>query len=208
MRYTRFMRMVVVILCFGAVWLGFSGNIFGGGRGPAPVSSLPQWNDFSARQDLSLVALAHCEQDEMRCASPEVKRWANLIDQLRPQNKLRQIITVNKWFNRLPYKYDEYAYDQLDYWADTQALLINRGDCEDYALSKYYTLRQLGFSAEELKVTVVYDKQNFTNHAVLMIYTNGTRYMMDINSDATEPSALGTRYKPLYSFNEKTAWFY
>ncbi len=174
----------------------------------APVSGLAKWPDFAKRQSTSLQALTLCEQNKQSCASPEVERWAGLIDNLRGQNHLRQIITVNKWFNRLPYKYDEYAYNTLDYWADTSELLLKRGDCEDFALSKYYTLRQLGFTPEQLKVTVVYDKDSFSNHAVLMVYIDGTRYMMDINGDSTDPTPMETRYRSLYSFNEQTAWYY
>jgi predicted transglutaminase-like cysteine proteinase len=173
-----------------------------------PVSELPKWQDFSARQERSLEALGACLQDKTQCASEEIVRWTKLVEDLTPQNKLRQMITVNRWFNRLPYKYDEYAYETLDYWADTAELLLKKGDCEDYALSKYYTLRQLGFTPDELKITVVYDSYNYTNHAVLMVYTGGTRYMLDINADDMNPEDLGLRYKPLYAFNEKTAWFY
>lgn len=201
------MRTLCILLCFGAALL-VSGGAALGAKAPGPVTNLPQWSDFSARQSQSLQSLSECEQNEAWCTSPEVKRWAGLINNLREQGKLRQIITVNKWFNRLPYKYDEDAYEQLDYWADTLELLQKRGDCEDFALSKYYTLRQLGFTPEELQVTMVYDRENFINHAVLMVFIDGTRYMMDINSDTTEPSALGKRYKPLYSFNEQTAWYY
>lgn len=171
-----------------------------------PVSRLKPWQDFANRQNMSLNALSACEQGN--CESAEVQRWAGLITDLKMQNRLRQIITVNKWFNRLPYKHDQFAYGQLDYWADTRQLLINRGDCEDYALSKYYTLRQLGFTPEELKIMVVYDQSTYTNHAVLMVYTNGSRYMMDINSDDTDPSPMESRYRSIYGFNEKTAWYY
>ncbi|PZO87879.1 MAG: hypothetical protein DI626_02970 [Micavibrio aeruginosavorus] len=174
----------------------------------APVSKLPQWHDFSIRQQDALETLQICEQNEEACRSADVARWAKLIDDLKTQSRLRQIITVNRWFNRLPYKHDEYAYDKLDYWADTAALLEKRGDCEDYALAKYYTLRQLGFRPEELKVTVVYDSEEYLNHAVLMVYVNGTRYMLDINGDNTDPSPMISRYKTLYTFNENKAWFY
>lgn len=174
----------------------------------SPVSKLPQWHDFSLRQQDAIAALEVCEQNERACRSADVARWAKLIDDLKTQNRLRQIITVNRWFNRLPYKHDEYAYNTLDYWADTAALLERRGDCEDYALAKYYTLRQLGFSPEELKVAVVYDSEEYLNHAVLMVYVGGTRYMLDINGDDTDPSPMTYRYKTLYTFNENKAWFY
>lgn len=173
-----------------------------------PVTALPQWNDFSARQQRSLQALAHCEQNPALCESKEIERWTGLVNDLKAQNKLRQLITVNRWFNRLPYKYDEYAYNTIDYWADTAELLSKRGDCEDFALSKYFTLRRLGFSPDELKITVVYDQEKYLNHAVLMVYTGGTRYMLDSNSDDMGPSPMEYRYKTIYAFNENTAWFY
>lgn len=173
-----------------------------------PVSQLSEWPDFQRRQTMSLQSLTLCEQNRASCASPEIERWAGLIGNLHGQNRLRQIITVNKWFNRLPYKYDEYAYNKMDYWADTAELLKQRGDCEDFALSKYYTLRQLGFTPDQLKIVVVYDRQLFSNHAVLMVYIDGTRYMMDINGDSTDPSPMESRYRTLYSFNEQTAWHY
>jgi len=172
-----------------------------------PVDQLPHWSDFATRQNTSLQALQACEQNPQNCSSEEVQRWAKLIETLRGQNKLRQIITVNGWFNRLPYKYDQYAYGKDDYWADTLELLVKRGDCEDVALSKYYTLRELGFTPDELKVTMVYDTQTYADHAVLMVYINNTRYMLDLDDD-TDPYLMDMRYRPIYSFNEQTAWYY
>ncbi len=173
----------------------------------AAVASLPLWTDFMARQTKALESLSACEQDRTVC-SPEMERWANLIQSLRGENRLRQIITVNRWFNRQTYKYDEYAYQTLDHWADTGEFLAQRGDCEDYALAKYFTLRQLGFTAEELKITVVYDSIKYLNHAVLMVYMDKTRYMLDMNSDSTDPDPMDYRYQTVYTFNENKAWFY
>jgi predicted transglutaminase-like cysteine proteinase len=174
----------------------------------APVSALSHWNDFAQRQDKTMDALRLCRQDVKLCASPDAARWSDMMRSIEGANRLRQIITVNRWFNRLPYQFDEDAYDRLDHWADTRELFERRGDCEDYALSKYYTLRLLGFTPQEMKVTAVYDTQARANHAVLLIYTGDTRYMLDINSDSTDPDYMNWRYRPLYAFNETTAWYY
>lgn len=173
-----------------------------------PVTTLPQWQDFESRQNRSLSALYDCKKNSESCQPKEIERWAKLVGDLKYQNKLRQIITVNRWFNRLPYKHDQYAYDTIDYWADTSELLEKKGDCEDYALSKYYTLRELGFTPDQLKIMVVYDQVAYLNHAVLMVYIDDTRYMLDINGDSTDPWEMGNRYRPIYGFNEQTAWFY
>ena len=153
-------------------------------------------------------ALQNCKDNTAPCPTPDMTRWAAMVSGLESQNRLRRIITVNRWFNRLPYKHDEYAYDTLDHWADTAELLQKRGDCEDMALGKYYTLRALGFTPDEMKITVVYDEDTYTNHAVLMVTIDGARFMLDINGDDTDPYEMNTRYRPIYSFNEQKAWFY
>lgn len=170
------------------------------------VQTLPQWDDFSRRQNQSLALLRACEINAMNCTSAGIEKWNNLISSLRHENKLRQLITVNKWFNRIQYRFDEDAYNSIDYWADTKELIEQKGDCEDFALAKYYTLRQLGFDANKMKISVVYDEDSKTNHAVLMVYDDNTRYLMDINTDSMDPSPMEYRYKTIYTFNEQTAW--
>ena len=170
------------------------------------VAVLPQWSDFIRRQTLSLQTLHQC-QTGMECPA-DITRWAGLIQTLQPQNKFRQLITVNKWFNRIQYKFDEDAYNTIDYWADTSELLDTKGDCEDYALSKYFTLRQLGFQPDQLKIIAVRDTLSYDNHAVLLVTMDKARFLLDINTDDMDPSALNTRYKPIYAFNENKAWFY
>lgn len=202
------MRIKIAILAVSALTGFWASPVAAKAVRTEPVGQLTEWPDFLQRQTRSLQALNLCASNANNCESPEIQRWAGLIQNLRGQNRLRQIITVNKWFNRLPYKYDDVAYNSADYWADTRELLKYRGDCEDYALSKYFTLRQLGFTPDQLKIAVVYDKQSYSNHAVLMVHIDGTRYMMDINGDSTDPSPMGPRYRMLYSFNEKTAWYY
>ncbi len=201
------MRILVTGIVLGLI-LGASPAMAAKPVREKPVTQLPQWPDFISRQTQALQSLSACESQAASCTSNETQRWAALIDSLKTQNRLRQIITVNKWFNRVPYKHDEYAYQALDYWADTLQLLKDKGDCEDYSLAKYYTLRELGFNADEMKIMMVYDQDSFTNHSVLMIYINGTRYMLDSKSDDTDPYEMDTRYKPIYGFNETTAWFY
>ncbi len=172
------------------------------------VTSVPKWQDFIERQNQSLSALQACEENQSLCESDGIQKWHDLVKGLKSENKLRQLITVNRWFNRIPYKHDEYAYDAIDYWADTKQLIEQKGDCEDYALAKYFTLRLLGFSSEDMKINIVYDQDNYLNHAVLVVRVNDARYLLDINSDSMDPSPMNQRYKKLYSFNEQFAWWY
>lgn len=173
-----------------------------------PVTQLPQWSDFSNRQDGAQRALQSCLADNRLCTTRELRRWADLIISLKGENPLRQMITVNRWFNRIPYTYDEYAYKTIDYWADTLQFLKSSGDCEDFALAKYYTLRELGFTTDSMKIMMVYDTEKTIDHSVLMVYMNDSRYLLDNYSDDTDPSSMEYRYKNVYGFNETTSWFY
>ena len=44
------------------------------------------------------------------------------------------------------------------------------GDCEDYAIIKYFTLLKLGFEKEKLFITLAYDKYSKRDHMVLSYF--------------------------------------
>ena len=44
------------------------------------------------------------------------------------------------------------------------------GDCEDYAIIKYFTLLKLGFSSDKLFITTAYDTLSKRNHMVLSYF--------------------------------------
>ena len=42
----------------------------------------------------------------------------------------------------------------MDYWATpVESLRKGEADCEDYAIAKYFTLRQLGVADDKLRIT-------------------------------------------------------
>ena len=52
---------------------------------------------------------------------------------------------MNRFFNNIRFRSDQKTWGKEDYWALPREFL-NRGigDCEDYAIAKYITLRRLG----------------------------------------------------------------
>lgn len=58
-----------------------------------------------------------------------------------------------------------------DYWATPKEFLIcGFGDCEDYAIIKYYSLLKLGFDETKLFVTIVREKYKGASHMVLSYF--------------------------------------
>ncbi len=80
----------------------------------------------------------------------------DLLKKLKNKKPLVQLNQVNKWFNYIKYKSDKKVYGQNDYWATLYEFTgKGMGDCEDYTIAKYYTLKELGFDLKRLKFTYV-----------------------------------------------------
>ena len=80
----------------------------------------------------------------------------DLLKKLKGKKPIEQLEAVNKWFNYIKYKSDIKVYGQNDYWATLYEFTgKGMGDCEDYTIAKYYTLKELGFDIKRLKFTYV-----------------------------------------------------
>ncbi len=86
-----------------------------------------------------------------------------------------QIEQVNRFVNTvIRPATDMELYGKADYWTYP----TNAGDCEDYVLLKKRYLTELGFSPDELLITVVLDEHN-EGHAILTIVTAQGDYILD-----------------------------
>ena len=113
-----------------------------------------------------------------------------------------QLQAVNRFLNDWRYKPDDQNYGQRDYWATPLEFLRRSGDCEDYAIAKYVTLRQLGFAPEQLRLVVVQDVVRDLAHAVLAVYLDEQVYILDNLTKAVLPQERIGQYVPYYSINE------
>jgi predicted transglutaminase-like cysteine proteinase len=162
----------------------------------ASIGNLPKWERI----------INFYEMANLTTPSSEYKNWWNVILSLRNDHPADQISKVNKWANKFPYKQDNWIYGRDDHWATPSEFLKNGGDCEDYAIIKYMTLRRLGLRADQMKITMVYDIYSGTDHAYLVVKYGGQSFILDSREDSTDPAIFKKRYKPHYAFNEKGIW--
>lgn len=88
--------------------------------------------------------------------------------------------TVNKKANKIKYKTDLQAYNQLDLWTSEMDKL-GYGDCDDYMLYKKRLLQEEGVPWQGLvPATCV---AGGGGHAVLLIRTSEGNYILDNNLD-------------------------
>lgn len=128
--------------------------------------------------------------------------WRKLIDSLKHESKSEQLFKVNLWLNSFPYKQDNHIYGKSDHWSSPTEFLTHGGDCEDFAIIKYITLRELGFTAAELKIAIVYDVFSGTDHAFLLANNENEEFVLDNRDHIISSSHYKDRYKPYYVFNE------
>ena len=167
---------------------------------------LPQWARVLGQMQFDRPHLARCGRDMAACDRPDGAAWHRLIGKARVLPADEQIVYVNSYFNRWPYKPDQDLYGVSEYWASPLEFLGRSGDCEDYSIAKFFALRQLGISNDRLRVVILLDAARGIGHAVLAFYRDDEIYILDSLSDEILPHWHYRHYLPQYSMNETTRW--
>jgi len=95
-----------------------------------------------------------------------------------------------------------------DYWATPREFAIKDGDCEDFAIAKYVSLKLLGWSDDDLRIVVLHDSNLNADHAVLAAYVDGRAMILDNQTRQVLPSEAIRHYQPYYSINETGWWLH
>jgi predicted transglutaminase-like cysteine proteinase len=170
------------------------------------LQALPQWRRILDDMVDESSAMADCAADAANCTSAALRSWRDLQQHARSQSRLDKLHSVNQFFNRWPYKSDDEAFGRREYWASPTDFMAQSGDCEDYAIAKYFALRQLGFDKDELRIVVLYDRIRNVGHAVLAVYDGDDILILDSLSNLITTHTRYRHYIPQYSMNETTRW--
>ena len=142
-------------------------------------------------------------------AKLRVIAWQRLIDEERGGNEWQLIHAVNDFFNRVKFVSDKKHWGQVDYWATpVEFLATYGGDCEDFSIAKYFTLRELGVPDERLRITYVKAIRLNQAHMVLAYYENpeDEPLILDNLIPRIERASRRTDLVPVYSFNGNNLW--
>ena len=119
---------------------------------------------------------------------------------------MSQIREINDYMNRAPYITDPVNWGEKDFWATPGEFMAKFGDCEDYAISKYMSLRYLGYAEKDLRVVAVKDLNLKIGHAILVVFYKGNPYVLDNQIKQVVPAAKIKHYLPVFSINAKAWW--
>lgn len=128
--------------------------------------------------------------------------WKHELGRLRGAAPLDQIKAVNRYVNRVPYIEDQANYGTADYWAEPGEFLARGGDCEDYAIAKYISLRALGLADADMRIVALWDTDRRDFHAVLAVRIGGRALVLDNRTARIRPLDEVENYRPVYSVNE------
>ena len=122
---------------------------------------------------------------------------------------------VNDFYNqRLAYMEDIDNWGQIDYWASPlESLGKGAGDCEDYAIGKYFTLTSLGMPHSKLRMVYVRASiagapNGFVAHMVLAYYPTpeAEPQVLDNLQPVIRPAGERPDLTPVFSFNAEGLW--
>lgn len=170
------------------------------------VNSLRAAWDFATIQQKSDALYGPARAD----AQQRINAWQQLLITLRNADEQTQLRAVNLFFNtQLHYAEDSEVWHSVDYWATpVESLRKGEADCEDYAIAKYFTLRQLGVPEEKLRITYVKALSYNRAHMVLTWYAapDAVPLVLDSLTNTISPATQRTDLLPVYSFNNSGLW--
>ena len=163
-----------------------------------------------AALDFSAELLLKITNKYGEAASTRVLRWQTLIESTKNLPEKEKLKRVNDFFNQqIEFVDDDYLWGVNDYWATPLEMLARgAGDCEDYSIAKYFTLRELGVDDKKIRITYVKAIELNQAHMVLTFFE--TPRSVPLVLDNLIPSIkLATKRRdllPVYSFNGSGLW--
>ena len=171
------------------------------------LKPFPKWTDAMGR------FLSEKQKNEGKCKPTARKKcyyqtWSNMIDRLQDKDPWKKILGVNKFMNKAPYVVDKMNWGVKDYWSTPGQFFAKYGDCEDYAIVKFLSLRALGIPSKSMRIVVVQDLNLKVAHAVLAIYVRGKVLVLDNQIKKVVESKVIHHYRPIFSLNEDGWWLH
>ncbi len=150
------------------------------------------------------------QQKYSQAAVVRVQQWQQLLEAGRNESDWVRINRVNNFFNQqITYKSDQEHWGKTDYWATPiETLGTAAGDCEDYAIAKYVSLRAMGVPDSQLRIMYVRALSVNEPHMVLLYLEDDDAIPMVLDNLITkvQPATRRTDLKPIYGFNAEGLW--
>ncbi len=119
---------------------------------------------------------------------------------------VERLQVINSYMNTVPWFSDMEHWGSADYWATPAETVGSHGaDCEDYAIAKYFLLKELGVPVSRLRITYVRATRIDEPHMVLAYYSGPSAepLILDNLDDFVRAASARKDLIPVYSFNDE-----
>lgn len=171
------------------------------------LSAVPQWTDALKRMEAESRALQNPAQGGA-CPGLSASAWCAALTAAKPLPPERQLYEINRFVNALLAKGGAGVPAAGEPWPGLADALHGRGGSLAAALTKYLSLREVGFPAERLRVVVAEDVLRGSRTALLVARNGGNALVLAPDTDALHGAAKARNLRPDYSFNETTLWMH
>ena len=145
-------------------------------------------------------------------AKNRLTAWKEILTapKYKKMSEREKLEAVNDFMNQTPFISDLQHWGKEDYWATPiEFLSTNGGDCEDYSIAKYFTLRALGVPDEKLRITYVKELVIYNEAHMVLAYfptPDSEPLVLDNINKTIQPASTRTDLLPVYSFNGSGLW--
>jgi predicted transglutaminase-like cysteine proteinase len=136
-----------------------------------------------------------------------------LLHQAAALDEDARLDPINAWFNRrIVFRHDDAVQGDADHWASPlEALAAGYGDCEDYAIAKYFSLLAAGTPVGKLRLVYVRAQvagNDAQAHMVLAYYPqpHAEPLILDNLVTSVRPASRRPDLTPVFSFNSEGLW--
>ncbi len=170
------------------------------------IEMFPKWMDMLSRYKMqSLPYEKICGKEQY--STCKLLGWQKFLEAQRGKKLMEQIVAVDHFINQYPYVEDIVNWGVEDIWNTPYEFQQKGGDCEDYAISKYMSLRAIGVPEDKMRIVIVEDLNlGGVIHAILIVFVDGQVYVLDNQIKQVILAVNIYHYKPIYSINETHWW--
>lgn len=142
-------------------------------------------------------------------AGARLEGWRAFVREARARHGTAEpalLAAANGFVNRLPAVTDQEHWRAEDYWATPAESVASSGaDCEDFAIAKYFALKELGLPAARLRMVYVWAGQARSAHMVLAYYPapEAEPLILDNLDGSIRRASERPDLVPVYSFNDE-----
>lgn len=146
-------------------------------------------------------------------ATTKFNAWRTMVAGSAMASDNDRIKRANDFLNRqMQFGDDSAIWGQVDYWATPmESLGKGAGDCEDFAIAKYFTLKEMGVASEKLRLIYVRARTGSSDsvqsqaHMVLAYYAQPDAEPLVLDNLVSEirPASRRPDLVPVFSFNSE-----